>query len=254
MAGHSQFKNIMHRKGTQDAKRAKLFTKIIREIIVAAKGGGGEPEFNPRLRNALITAREANLPKHRIENAISKATSPSEAEHFEEATYECYLPGGIALIVETLTDNKNRTSSEIKSMLNKYGGTLAVSGAVLYLFERLGFIEFKSAAISPETLLEATIEAGGNDCESSQDEHQVFCEHDKLHEVQIFLAKKFGDPATSKLIWRPKIGIAVDTQEQAEKILNAIEALEDNDDVQNVYGNYMVSDAVLAKLDQLCQK
>ena len=250
MAGHSKFKNIQHRKGAQDAKRAKLFTKLTREILVAAKSGGGDPGFNPRLRTALATARAANVPNHRIDTAIKKATSAGESENFEETTYECYLPGGIALVVDALTDNKNRTSSEIKSILNKYGGSLAASGAVLYLFERLGLIEFKDENISPEKILEATIEAGGTDCESFSNEHQVTCEHDKLHEIQMSLSKKFGDPTSAKLIWKPKAAIAIDTQEKAEKILTALDALEDSDDVQNIYGNYEISDEVIAKLNQ----
>jgi YebC/PmpR family DNA-binding regulatory protein len=239
MAGHSQFKNIMHRKGAQDAKRAKLFTKLVREILVAAKAGG-DPEFNPRLRTALAAARAANLPKDRIDGAIKKATSPTDAENFEETIYECYLPGSVALIVEGLTDNRNRTSSEIKSILSKAGGTLAASGAVLYLFERIGLIEFKDASLDPEKVLEATIEAGGNDCSSFEGSHEIICEPDKLHEVQISLSKKFGDPATAKLIYRPKTSIQIASQEQAEKLLNAIDALEDCDDVQNIYGNYEI--------------
>ncbi|NRA74178.1 MAG: YebC/PmpR family DNA-binding transcriptional regulator [Rickettsiales bacterium] len=251
MAGHSKFKNIMHRKGAQDAKRAKLFTKLIREILVAAKNGGADPEFNPRLRTALSSARAANLPKQRIDSAIKKATSPNESNNFEEITYECYLPGGIALIVETLTDNRNRTSSDIKSILSKYGGSLAVSGAVLYLFEKIGFIEFKNSEIFPEKILEAAIEVGANDCESFENIHQIICDSDKLHEIQIPLAKQFGEPVTSRLIWRPKNQITIDSQEQAEKILTAIDKLEDNDDIQNIYGNHIIPDSLLTKLNIL---
>lgn len=239
MAGHSQFKNIMHRKGAQDAKKAKLFTKLVREILVAAKSGA-DPEFNPRLRTALTAARAANLPKDRIDSAIKKATTPTDADNFEEIIYECYLPGGVALVVESLTDNRNRTSSEIKSILNKYGGTLAAPGAVLYLFERIGFIEFKNVAINPEAILEATIEVGGNDCESSGDVHHIICDPDKLHAIQVPLSAKFGEPAAAKLIWRPKSTISIDSKEQAEKLLNAIDAIDDSDDVQDVYGNYEV--------------
>jgi YebC/PmpR family DNA-binding regulatory protein len=247
MAGHSQFKNIMHRKGAQDAKKARLFTKLVREILVASKDGA-DPEFNPRLRTALATARAANLPKHRIDGAIKKATSPDTAENFEEAVYECYLPGGIALVVESLTDNKNRTSSEIKSVLNKFGGTLAAPGAVLYLFERLGLIEFKNEAIDPEKILEATIEIGGNDCESFEDSHTIICEPDRLHEVQKFLVEKFGEVSASKLIYRAKASIKIESKEKSEKILDAIEALEDSDDVQNIYGNYEISDEILSTM------
>ena len=251
MAGHSQFKNIMHRKGAQDAKRAKQFTKLIREIVVAAKTGGPNPEFNPRLRTALTAAREANLPKDRIENAIKKATSPSNSENFEEVVYECYLPGGVALIIEALTDNRNRTSSEVKVVLNKHGGTLASQGAVLYLFDKVGLLEFKDEKITPEAILEAVIEGGGNECESLlENVHQVLCDHDKLHEMQIFLTEKFGEPITAKLIWKPKSGVEVTSSEQAEKLFNVIEVLEDNDDVQNVYGNYIIPDKVMEELKQ----
>jgi len=249
MAGHSKFKNIMHRKGAQDAKRAKVFTKLIREILVAAKAGGADSEFNPRLRTALATARAANLPKQRIDAAIKKATSPNESNNFEEMTYECYLPGGIALIIETLTDNKNRTASDIKSILNKHGGSLAVSGAVLYLFEKFGFIEFKNTDIASEKILEAAINIGANDCESTEDTHQIICLPDKLHEIQNSLSNQFGEPIATKLIWQPKTQVAIDSQEQAEKILNAIDKLEDSDDVQNIYGNHLIPDSLLTKLD-----
>lgn len=242
MAGHSQFKNIMYRKGAQDAKKAKQFTKLAREIIVAAKTGGGDPEFNPRLRRVLIAAREANLPKARIEAALNKALSPAESENFEEMIYECYLPNGIALIVETLTDNRNRTSNEIRSLLTKNGGSLATEGSVLYLFDRVGLIEFQNEKISADDAFEATIEAGGTDCISLPEQHlhQIFCAREALHEVQNKLAKKFGEPKSAALLWKPKVQIEVNA-EQAQNILEIIDALEDLDDVQNVYGNYCAS-------------
>ena len=245
MAGHSKFKNIAHRKGAQDAKRAKLFTKLIREILVAAKNGGEDAEFNPRLRTTLATAREANLPKQRIDAAIKKTASSNKSNNLEEITYECYLSGGVALIIETLTDNKNRTSSDIKSALNKYGSTLAASGAALYLFEKVGFIEFKNENIAPEKILETATEVGGNDCDSFEDMHQIVCKPDNLQEVQNLLAKKFGNLTAVKLIWKPKTSIMIDSQEQTEKILNTVTLLEDNDDVQNIYGNYVISGHLL---------
>lgn len=242
MAGHSQFKNIMYRKGAQDAKKAKQFTKLAREIIVAVKAGGSDPEFNPRLRRVLMSAREANLPKSRIESAISKALSPAESDNFEEIIYECYLPNGVALVVETLTDNRNRTSNEIRSLLTKNGGSLATEGSVLYLFDRLGLIELDSASIPDDVAFEAAIEAGGTDCVSLPDEkvHQIFCNREALHEVQSYLAKKFGEPKSARLLWRPKIELEVNT-EAAKHLMEVIDALEDLDDVQNVYGNYTCS-------------
>lgn len=240
MAGHSQFKNIMYRKGAQDAKRSKQFTKIVREILVATKIGGADPEFNPRLRRALLAAKEANLPKSRVESAINKALSPAESDNFEEVIYECYLPNGVALIVETLTDNRNRTSNEIRSLLTKKGGNLATEGAVLYLFDRVGLIELQDEKISTESAFEAAIEAGGIDCVSLPEEHlhQIFCARDTLHEVQNYLAKKFGEPKSASLLWKPKIQIEV-SAEQTQCLLDIIDALEDLDDVQNVYGNYV---------------
>ena len=250
MAGHSKFKNIQHRKGAQDAKRAKLFTKLTREILAAAKTGGGDPNFNPRLRSALSAARAANVPNQRIDSAIQKATSTNKSEDFEEITYECYLPGGIALLIDALTDNKNRTSSELKSILNKYGGSLAAPGSVLYLFDRIGSIEFNDPNISSEKILEATVEAGGTDCNSLAGKHQINCDHDKLHEVQMSLSKKFGDPVSAKLIWKPKTIILIDVYEKAEKILNTLDALEDSDDVQDIYGNYEFPDEIIEKFNQ----
>jgi YebC/PmpR family DNA-binding regulatory protein len=250
MAGHSQFKNIMHRKGAQDAKKAKQFTKLIREVTVAVKAGGPDSDSNPRLRRALIAAKEANLPKSRLENAISKASSSSGGENFEEVVYECYLSGGIALIVDALTDNRNRAASDIRALLTRNGGSLATEGAVLYLFDRLGLVEFQDKNISAEALLEATIEAGGLDCISG-DAHisQVFCDRDSLHEVQQQLSRKFGEAKSAKLIWQPKNYVQLEEQEQAQKIIDLIDALEDLDDVQNIYGNYMIAPEILNKIE-----
>jgi YebC/PmpR family DNA-binding regulatory protein len=250
MAGHSQFKNIMHRKGAQDAKKAKQFTKLIREVTVAVKTGGPDSNSNPRLRRALLAAKEANLPKSRVENAISKASSSSGGENFDEVIYECYLSHGVALIVEALTDNRNRAASDIRAVLTRNGGSLATEGAVLYLFDRLGLIELDDDKISSEALLEATIEAGALDCVSEGYHlHQVFCDRDALHEVQQQLATKFGEAKSSKLIWQPKNQVQIEEQAQAQRIIDIIDALEDLDDVQNVYGNYLIVPELISKLE-----
>lgn len=244
MAGHSQFKNIMHRKGAQDAKRAKQFTKLVREIVVAVKGGGPDPEFNAKLRTAISTAKAANLPKDRIENAIKKGSSASDTENFEEIRYECYASGGVALIIDVLTDNRNRASSDIKAVLNKYAVTMAEPGSVLYMFDRVGFLEFHDEKLAPEKVFETAIEAGAEDCESSDGVHSIYCKTDDFNDVKEFLSKKLGEPTEAKLFWKPKNTVEINDVEQAEKLLKFIDLLEDNDDVQYVCGNYRISDKI----------
>lgn len=241
MAGHSQFKNIMHRKGAQDAKRAKQFTKLVREIVVAVKSGGPDPEFNAKLRTAISTAKAANLPKDRIENAIKKGSSAGDTENFEEIRYECYASGGVALIIDALTDNRNRTSSDIKAILNKYGATMAEPGSVLYMFDRVGFLEFHDEKLTSEQVFEIAIEAGAEDCESDSGIHSIYCKPDDFNDVKEFLCKKLGDPTEAKLFWKPKNVIYIKDAEQAEKLMKFIDLLEDNDDVQYVCGNYVIS-------------
>lgn len=247
MAGHSQFANIKHRKGAQDAKKAKLFTKLLREITVAAKSGQPDPEFNPRLRNAIIAARVANMPKDRIDGAIKKVISGGEGDNFENIRYEGYAPNGVAIIVEALTDNRNRTAGEVRSILTKNGGSLGETNSVAFMFDRIGLIEYEAKSASDEAILEAAIEAGASDVESSADWHVIICAPEDFSTVQDTLIAKFGDPKTAKLDWKAKTTVELDL-EGAEKILKLVDLLEDCDDVQLVTGNYVISDEVLQKL------
>ena len=246
MAGHSQFKNIMHKKGRQDAIRSKLFSKLAREITVAAKLGMPDPNFNPRLRAAVIAARAENMPKDNIDRAIKKA-SGGDAENYEEVRYEGYAPGGVAVIIEALTDNRNRTAGEIRSYFTKAGGALAETGAVAFMFDRVGSIEYDAEAATEDQMMEAAIEAGAEDVVSSEDGHEIVTSMELLAEVAKALEAKFGEPRKSKLVWKPQNTIAVD-DEAGEKIVKLIGALEDNDDVQNVYANFEISDALMAKM------
>ncbi len=246
MAGHSQFKNIMHRKGKADAARSKLFSKLAREITVAAKMGLPDPAMNARLRAACIAARVENMPKDNIERAIKKAAG-AEGENYDEVRYEGYAPGGVAVIVEALTDNRNRTAGEVRSYFTKAGGALAETGAVSFMFDHVGEIGFDAKVGSDDAVMEAAIEAGAEDVASSADGHEIITNLEDLGEVTKALEAKFGEPRKSKLVWRPQNTIAVD-DEAGEKILKLIGSLEDNDDVQNVYANFEISDALMAKL------
>ncbi len=246
MAGHSQFKNIMHKKGKQDAIRSKVFSKLAREITVAAKMGMPDPNMNPRLRLAVLAARAENMPKDNIERAIKKAAG-GDSENYDEIRYEGYAPGGIALIVEALTDNRNRTASEVRSYFTKAGGALAETGAVSFMFDHVGEIEFDAKAASEDAMMEAAIEAGADDVASSAEGHVVTTSLEGFAEVAKALEAKFGEPKKSKLVWRPQNTVAVD-DETGEKILKLVGNLEENDDVQNVYANFEISDALMAKL------
>lgn len=248
MAGHSKFKNIMHRKGAQDAKKSKHFGKLVREIMVAVKSGNPDIAFNPRLRTAIAAAKAFNLPKDRIDNAISKASSSNDDQNFEEIRYEAYAPGGVALIIEALTDNRNRTASDVKSTITKHGGAIAEPGSVSYMFDRVGLIEFHDSKISDEAMLEAAIEAGANECISEDGNHEIYCDSDALHEVNDFLSKKFGDPNAAAMHWKPKNIVELTDIEKTEKLLKLIDALEEFDDVQSVCGNYQVSDSIADKI------
>ncbi|MGQ3675038.1 YebC/PmpR family DNA-binding transcriptional regulator [Xanthobacter sp. TB0139] len=246
MAGHSQFKNIMHRKGRQDAMRSKLFSKLAREITVSAKLGMPDPNMNPRLRAAILAARAENMPKDNIERAIKKAAG-GDGDNYDEIRYEGYGPGGVAVIVEALTDNRNRTASEVRSYFTKSGGNLAETGAVSFMFDRVGAIEFEAGKADGDAMMEAAIEAGAEDVSSDEDGHEVICAAENLAEVQRALEARFGEPRKAGLIWRPQNTVAVD-DETAEKLLRLVENLEDNDDVQNVTGNFELSDTMMAKL------
>ena len=245
MAGHSQFKNIMHKKGKADAQRSKLFGKLAREITVAAKMGTPDPDMNPRLRAAVLAAKAQSMPKDNIQRAIAKAQG-GDAESYDEIRYEGYGPGGAAIIVEAMTDNRNRTTSDIRAAFTKSGGNLAETGAVAFMFDRVGVVEFDARVAGADAMLEAAIEAGADDVVSSDDGHEIYCEQAQLGEVTKALEARFGEPKASKLVWKPQNTVPVD-DEAAEKLIRLVESLEDHDDVQNVFVNFEVSDAAMAK-------
>jgi YebC/PmpR family DNA-binding regulatory protein len=247
MAGHSQFKNIMHKKGKQDAIRSKLFSKLAREITVAAKMGLPDPAMNARLRAAVLEARAENMPKDNIDRAIKNASS-TDTENYDEVRYEGYAPGGVAVIVEALTDNRNRTAGEVRSYFTKAGGSLAETGAVSFMFDRVGLIVFDRKVADEDAMLEAAIEAGADDVASGPEEHEVITSVAALSEAQKALEAKFGEPRKASIVWRPQNTIAVE-DEAGEKILRLIGALEDNDDVQTVTANFEVSEALLEKME-----
>jgi len=248
MAGHSQFKNIMHRKGRQDAAKSKLFGKLAREITVSAKMGLPDPAMNPRLRAAIIAARAENMPKDNIDRAIKKATG-GDAETYDEIRYEGYGPGGVAVIVEVLTDNRNRTAGEVRATFTKSGGNLAETGAVSFMFDHVGVVEYDAKAASTDAMLEAAIEAGAEDVASSEAGHEIYTTQDSLREVAKVLEAKFGEPRKAALIWKPQNTVAVN-DEQGDRLLKLIEALNEHDDVQNVYANFEVSDALMQKVGE----
>jgi YebC/PmpR family DNA-binding regulatory protein len=245
MAGHSQFKNIMHRKGRQDKIRSKLFSKLAREITVAAKLGQPDPAFNPRLRAAILAARAENMPKDNIERAVKKALG-GDSENFDDIRYEGYGPGGVAVIVEALTDNRNRTGGEVRAAFSKNGGNLAETGAVSFMFDRVGIVEFDAGVASADAMLEAAIEAGADDVVSVESGHEVYAAPDSFGSVAKALEAKFGEPRKAALTWKPQNSIALD-DDKGEQMLELIAVLEENDDVQNVFANFEVSDAVVAK-------
>jgi YebC/PmpR family DNA-binding regulatory protein len=246
MAGHSQFKNIMHRKGRQDAVRSKVFAKLAREITVAAKTGTPDPDMNPRLRLAIQAARAENMPKDNIERAIKKAAGGG-MEAYDAIRYEGYGPGGVAVVVEALTDNRNRTGGAIRAVFAKHGGNLGATGSVSHMFAHVGEIGYPASSGSADTVLEAAIDAGADDARSDGSGHTVTCAFEDLAAVSAALEKKLGEPASVKALWKPTTTAGVD-EEKATSVLKLIAALEEDDDVQNVYSNFEVSDAVLAKL------
>jgi len=246
MAGHSQFKNIMHRKGKQDAMRSKIFGKLAREITVAAKLGTPDPAMNPRLRAAVIAARAENMPKDNIERAIKKAIG-GEGESYDEIRYEGYGPGGVAVIVEALTDNRNRAASDIRSYFTKSGGNLGETGSVSFMFDHVGVIEYDAAKADADAMLEAAIDAGADDVVSSDDGHEIYTSQASLSEAAKTLEAKFGEPRKAALIWKPQNNIAV-SDEVGEKLFKLLDQLNEHDDVQNVYANFEVSDALAAKM------
>ena len=246
MAGHSQFKNIMHRKGRQDKVKSKLFGKLAREITVSAKIGIPDPAMNPRLRAAAIAARAENMPKDNIERAIKKA-SAGESESYDEIRYEGYGPGGVAVIVEVLTDNRNRTAGEVRATFTRSGGNLAETGAVSFMFDHVGVVEYDVKAASADAMLEAAIDAGAEDVVSGESGHEIYTTQDTLRDVGKALEAKFGEPRKAALVWKPQSTVSIN-DEQGEKLLKLIETLNEHDDVQNVYANFEVSDALMQKL------
>ncbi len=246
MAGHSQFKNIMHKKGRADAQRSKLFSKLAREITVAAKMGLPDPNMNARLRAAILAARAENMPKDNIERAIKKAQG-GDAESYEEIRYEGYGPGGAAIIVEAMTDNRNRTASDIRSVFTKNGGNLAETGAVSFMFDRVGVVAFEAKVADPDTMLEAAIEAGADDFESDEDGHRIWTAVDSLHEVAKALEPMLGEAESIRLGWKPQTEFEV-RGEDAQQLAQLIDALEDDDDVQTVWGNERIPDEELERL------
>jgi YebC/PmpR family DNA-binding regulatory protein len=246
MAGHSQFKNIMHRKGRQDAQKSKLFGKLAREITVSAKLGTPDPAMNPRLRAAVVAARAENMPKDNIERAIKKAIG-GEGESYDEIRYEGYGPGGVAVIVEALTDNRNRAASDIRSYFSKSGGNLGETNSVAFMFDRTGVIEYDASAASDDAMLDAAIEAGADDVISGESGHEVYASPESYREVAKALEAKFGEPRKAALTWKPQNTVAVD-DETGERLLKLIDMLNEHDDVQNVFANFEVSDALVAKM------
>jgi YebC/PmpR family DNA-binding regulatory protein len=246
MAGHSQFKNIMHRKGKQDKMRSKIFSKLSREITVAAKAGLPDPSANARLRLAIQNARAENLPKDNIERAIKKAQG-GDAESYDSVRYEGYGPGGVAVIVEALTDNRNRTASNVRALFTKYGGNLGESGSVAFMFNRVGEILYPAAKASADAMLEAAIEAGADDVASDESGHTITCAFESIGEVSSALAAKFGDAESVKVVWKPQTLAPVD-QEKAESLMKLVDCVDEDDDVQVVFSNADISDEIMAKL------
>ncbi|HEY8016995.1 MAG TPA: YebC/PmpR family DNA-binding transcriptional regulator [Dongiaceae bacterium] len=247
MAGHSQFKNIMYRKGAQDKKRAKAFTKLIRELTTAARTGLPDPAANPRLRSALVAARVANMSKDTIERAVKRGAGGDDGTNYEEVRYEGYGPGGVAIIVEALTDNRNRTVSDLRMVFGKHGGALGDSNSVSFLFERKGMVRYPAKAASADAMFEAALDVGAENVESDTEGHEATSAPEDFARLRDQLEAKFGAPEEAKLVWRPMTAVPVDA-ETAETLLKLVDALEDNDDVQTVSANFEVADDVLARL------
>jgi YebC/PmpR family DNA-binding regulatory protein len=246
MAGHSKFKNIQHRKGAQDKKRAKIFTRLIKELAVAARSGT-DPNSNPRLRGALLAARAANMPKDNIERVLKKAEG-GEGEQYEEIRYEGYGVGGTAFIVEAMTDNRNRTASEVRAAFSKFGGSLGETGSVSFMFDKVGQIIFTGSVADAETMFEAVLEAGADNVESDEESHVITCAPEDFNAVREALQETFGDPEEAELTWIAQNTLSVD-EDQATTLLKFIDALEDNDDVQSLSFNFEISDEIMAKIE-----
>ncbi len=247
MAGHSQFKNIMHRKGAQDARRARAFAKLIREITVSAREGLPDPAANPRLRSAVAAALKQNMTRDTIDRAIKKAAAAGAGEDYEAVRYEGYGPGGVAVIIEALTDNRNRTAPVIRAAFSKSGGAMGESNSVAFMFNRLGVVRYAAQTASADAMLEAAIEAGADDCQSDADGHEVTTAIDSFFAVRDALEQKFGAPAEAKIEWRPNLTVTLD-EEKAAAVLKLLDVLEDDDDVQHVYANFEIPEDIMQKL------
>jgi YebC/PmpR family DNA-binding regulatory protein len=247
MAGHSHVKNVMHRKGAQDARRSRQFAKLIREITVAARQGLPDPSANARLRAAVTAAFKQNMTKDTVDRAIKKAAGSAAGEDYMEVRYEGYGPAGVAVIVETLTDNRNRTAGDVRSAFAKHGGALGETNSVSFMFSRLGVVTYKVAAATADEMLEAAIEAGADDVVSGQDGHEVTCSIDSLFAVRDALEQRFGAPEEAKFDWRPATTVTLD-EDRAISVLKLIDVLEENDDVQNVFANFDIPEEVIARL------
>ncbi|KAF0119185.1 MAG: hypothetical protein FD149_188 [Rhodospirillaceae bacterium] len=248
MAGHSQFKNIMYRKGAQDSRRSRMFAKLAREITVACKTGLPQPEMNPRLRAAIVVARTQNMPKDSIDRAIRKAAAAGDTTTYEDVRYEGYGPGTVAVIVEALTDNRNRTAADVRAAFGKHGGTLGETNSVAFNFERMGALHYPATAAFVEAILEAAIEAGASDVDSDEGGHQIFCAPEDLGLVRDVLEHRFGTPETARLEWRPRVMVPVTDEETAQALLRFLDILEDNDDIQRVVANFDIPDALMERL------
>ena len=247
MAGHSKFKNIQHRKGAQDKKRAKVFSRLSKEITIAAKMGMPDPDSNPRLRTAITAARAQNMPKDNIERAIKKSADAG-GENYEEVRYEGFGPGGIGVIVETLTDNRNRTAGDVRTVFTKSGGNLGETGSVSFMFDRIGEITYPASIASADDMFEAGVESGAQNVESDEEFHYVETAFDDFASVQDALIEKYGEPESGKLIWKPNV-MSTPSDDQARTLYKLIEVLEDNDDVQDVFVNYEFDDALIEEMD-----
>ncbi len=249
MSGHSQFKNIMYRKGAQDAKKARVFAKLARDITIAAKSGMPEPDKNPRLRLAIQAARAESMPKDNIERAIAKASQTAGGDDYVSTRYEGFGPGKVAVIVEALTDNKNRTAGNVRTVFGKRGGIMGESGSVTFNFERIGFIQYPLSIADADKVFEQALEAGANDVSSDEEHHEIETVPEDLNAVTEALEKVFGTPSASRLDWKPLVKTEVNDVETARKFFDFVEALEDDDDVQHVYHNADFSDEVMAQLN-----
>jgi len=246
MAGHSKFKNIQYRKGAQDKKRAKIFSRLAKEITVAAKMGLPDADANPRLRTAIAAARAQNMPKDNITRAIKKSSDTGGA-NYEEVRYEGFAPGGVGVIIETLTDNRNRTAGDIRAAFTKAGGNMGETGSVSFMFERIGSATYPSDIASADSVFEAALEVGAQDVETSEEAHEILCSMEELHQIAAALEEKLGTPPSAKIIWKPQNDIPIN-EEEAMKVLKFMDALDELDDVQNVYANFDIADEIMEKL------